>query len=356
MNLQSYCLNDLCWVAADTDTIVGRSVDLHLSHFRVDAVPDGKEADITFHGELPTPAAGHIVTAEGLIADEDTVFMDDGQVAIRMLPDRMDVYSRRGMSPHIFIQIFGHSRGFGLFHCAAISYKGRAILLPAWGGVGKTSLIAGVVPKDDFQLLGDDFVFLTSEGTVLPYPLPFSVYHYHRPLFPHLFEEKAKRRGIHAGWLLKCAYPLRPLLIPLLAKHPRLEEWVKNKGRGYRPVPVSEIFPAEKIGGTSPIDKVVSLVRYDGDDFDLASAEPEELIRAILGIVHYEFAGAPLLRYLLTLASFGKLNLADYFERLRTIVGAVVGRAECLSLKIPASAAPTAIGDVFRERVLRASD
>ena len=121
---------------------MGRSVDLHLSHFASPLAhpprADGTDcADIVFHSRLPAPKANHTITLEGLITDDTTVFIKEHQLAIRYTDRRIDVYSQRGISPHLFIQLFGFTRGFSLVHAAGISFRGQGILLPAWGGVGK---------------------------------------------------------------------------------------------------------------------------------------------------------------------------------------------------------------------------
>ncbi len=63
-------------------------------------------------------------------------------------------------------------------HAAGVSNKEGAILLPAKGGTGKTSLSLKLVKKG-MKLLGDDLLLIdVNNGLVFPYPRPFHLFSY----------------------------------------------------------------------------------------------------------------------------------------------------------------------------------
>ncbi|MCY2926214.1 MAG: hypothetical protein NT031_12375, partial [Planctomycetota bacterium] len=72
-----------------------------------------------------------------------------------------------------------------LVHCSAIEKNGRAILFPAVGGVGKTSIMCRYV-ADGWRYLADDMCVLGHDGSVAVHPLPMHVYGYHKHGNPEL--------------------------------------------------------------------------------------------------------------------------------------------------------------------------
>ena len=51
-------------------------------------------------------------------------------------------------------------RGIAMLHAATFVWGGRGVIMPAWGGTGKTSTIAKLMRRDDVAFLGDDWTFL----------------------------------------------------------------------------------------------------------------------------------------------------------------------------------------------------
>lgn len=346
-----YNIHDMVRIRSEADTAVGRAVHMHLSHF--ECAPERAEnPNLTFSDQVPKPGPGHILTAEGLVLDGDCVYMDDGFTAVRMPePGRMEVFTRRGISDRFFVQLLLVTKGMTLVHCAGIDRAGEGILFPAWGGVGKTSLVAGLLKDPDTRLLGDDFVILAKDARIYSYPLPFSLYDYHAELFPGLVGGRGGRRSFVPRFVRRFLEALRPAAIPILARYPRLEEFGRRIGRGYCVTPVAEVVPAEQIGVSAPVRKVVLLARWDGTEFKMQTASVDKAIRQLLGVVHYEFESAPFMRYLLTLASFSLMDLADYFGTMKGVLQRAVADVPILEMLIPQRAAVQEIGEFFKDHV-----
>lgn len=83
-------------------------------------------------------------------------------------------------------------------HAAGINLNGKGILLPAFGGIGKTIFISKALKDPNIKLLGDDLVIIDGEGYLYPYERPFCIYNYHKPLFKEFFKkEKPKFKKVN---------------------------------------------------------------------------------------------------------------------------------------------------------------
>ncbi len=82
-----------------------------------------------------------------------------------------------------------------MLHCLTVAYRDHGLLIPAWGGTGKTSTMAKLTKMDGFAFMGDDWAFLTEGGALLGYAKPMSIKPYHRDLYPHLFKKTLQAPG-----------------------------------------------------------------------------------------------------------------------------------------------------------------
>jgi HprK-related kinase A len=72
--------------------------------------------------------------------------------------------------------VFGHRmHGYLLLHAAAVERDGKAVLLPAWPGSGKSTLSASLACRG-WRLLSDEFGVVTFSGTqVVPFARPVAL-------------------------------------------------------------------------------------------------------------------------------------------------------------------------------------
>ena len=77
-------------------------------------------------------------------------------------------------------------RDVSLVHSAGLALNGQGLIFPAFGGAGKTMLIAALRQQPGFRFFGDDFVAVDSKGGMYAYPSDFSIYPQHLELFPEL--------------------------------------------------------------------------------------------------------------------------------------------------------------------------
>lgn len=102
-------------------------------------------------------------------------------------------------------------------HGASVERGGRALLLPSWGGIGKTAIAARLVKDHGWKLLGDDLVILAENGECSAFLKPMVLYSYHRDVFPEIFAlGKGPIAPVTLNPLLsKLAVALKPWLRPL---------------------------------------------------------------------------------------------------------------------------------------------
>ena len=82
---------------------------------------------------------------------------------------------------NLIVQLFLQNHGKTLVHSAGISCNGDSMLFPALGGIGKTTIVSHAM-KEGCKLYGDDMCIVDKDAILYPYPIDFSVYHYHYKL------------------------------------------------------------------------------------------------------------------------------------------------------------------------------
>lgn len=101
---------------------------------------------------------------------------------------------------NLIIQLAIQRKGKTLVHSAAISYGEESVLFPALGGIGKTTIVSHAM-KEGGRLYGDDMCIIDADANLYPYPIDFSVYHYHYKLLGINRSLKRKIFSVAAGVL-----------------------------------------------------------------------------------------------------------------------------------------------------------
>ncbi len=90
----------------------------------------------------------------------------------------IEVYCDKLLLPiNLLVHLALQRKGYSLIHAAGFEINNRAFLLPAFGGIGKTTLVAGLLFSGG-KLYGDDLCII-GKNKIYPYPIDFSVYPYH---------------------------------------------------------------------------------------------------------------------------------------------------------------------------------
>ncbi len=144
-------------------------------------------------------------------------------------------------------------------HSAGVIKDGNAYVFPSWGGVGKTASVAKLIREEGYQLLGDDLVILTSDGTIYAFPKKFVLYAYHR----ELFEDAMQNKKLVKGGLSRFVSKLIPTAKSFLRHFPFLLSWARRHNPQSKRVSPYEIFGEDKIATSGHIKKFTWLERID---------------------------------------------------------------------------------------------
>jgi hypothetical protein len=131
-----------------------------------------------------------------------------------------------------------------LLHAACVSGDGCSYLFAASGGSGKTTMALRLARKG-FTFLGDDLVFVRTDGTTLAYPRPLHLFSYVVRAFPDL------RLSLCLRLLLRFKDVVRAIMTAVTG-----ERWMIATR-----VPIQTVLPRVRLGQVAKLGKVFLLVR-----------------------------------------------------------------------------------------------
>jgi len=222
--------------------------------------------------------------------------------------------------------------GATFVHCAGLARDGQAVLLPSWGGVGKTAIVAHLVRGKGYSLLGDDLVIVDRDGWCFPFPKPFVLYGYHRPLFPEVFE---KGRGPMAPTALGAALSVaargvKPLLRPL----PAVLQLARRLNPQSQPVAPSDILGRDALAEPARLARVIWFER-GGVEVTDRPIGVGDLATRILGSTSHEF-DVRAVALTNVLFGVGLLGFEGTQGRWHHILVTALGRVDRRKLTLPA--------------------
>jgi hypothetical protein len=171
------------------------------------------------------------------------------------------------------VQLALMREGASLAHCSAIEKDGKAILFPAWGGVGKTSIMSRYL-DDGWRFISDDSCVIRNDGTAYTHPLPLHIYKYHEKQSGSLVARMLDNAGLWEWLLWRALSPLK--------KPDTLVRWV----------PPDRVFGREKLCERGAISGVIHLHRVKGlADFRVKTVEPDTIARVMASTIMDEVNG-----------------------------------------------------------------
>jgi hypothetical protein len=232
-------------------------------------------------------------------------------------------------------------RGLAYLHAAGITYQDKVIILPAWGGAGKTTCLLQMLSRGA-ALLGDDFVILNKQGWAYPYPKPIYILHYNLDQFPMLASAclgTTERRYYRAEKMLK------QYAGSLLRKHGviggvfrQLER--RLQARAEAKTPLRTIFPDCRIAASGLIDLVgfLTAVKGKGSGFTSCnrSAAAQRAVACLRSesehygdeAVFYQYAFPSMTDFIRRLESDTECILKEAFQEARNVVEIHLDRAD----------------------------
>jgi len=238
-------------------------------------------------------------------------------------------------------------KGAALVHAAAVAVKGRGVLLPALGGVGKTAAVKALCQAGG-AFLADDLVILSEKGELFSFPKPLFLYPYHRALFPHVFERKTK--FVVPSWLTRPVAEVRQAVRPLLRAFPRLEDFARRYTPEYLLTPVRQALPEVEIVPRAPLALTLFLERSPRAKAELALMEKKELAAKMTKILHAELP-EPARQALTACSAAGQISLSDFLGRMESVISGGVASSPAYRLVIPASYGAAETAALVEEKV-----
>ncbi len=153
-----------------------------------------------------------------------------------------------------------------LVHSSTLEMDGRAIIFPAWGGVGKSTIATRCMLHGQARFIADDYTIIDSQGQAYLNLLPIHVYAYHmqqdallkQRIIDHL--PPMNRFSRHVG------NALRPK---------RVRRWVNP----------TDLFGADRLAKQAKLEQVVLMFRSDRSEFLWEDVAPERIAEACASIL-----------------------------------------------------------------------
>lgn len=210
----------------------------------------------------------------------------------------------------IMLNIMLLKENYSLIHAAAVSNQKGALLMPSWGGVGKTASVAKLVRKG-YKLLGDDINIITENGEIYPFPKKFILYFYHKDLFPDVFSSKGPKCG---GKINQFYEIIKPTIKKILRCIPGLLAYARKHNPQSIKVSPVEIFGQDVIGEKTNIKQIMWLERNKGEN-GYNDIDVNELASKAVSVTLNEIFGDNI-QTILIMSGFNQINFTDTFERM----------------------------------------
>ena len=281
--------------------------------------------------DLPTPS--HAEHAYRYTAD--TVAVPRDRVTVRRTDEGFTV-SGSGELLTAVIPVLDRlcvQQDAAMVHAAIVDYQGAGVLMPAWGGVGKTSTVAKLLAIDGVGFMADDWAFLRGDGMLLGYAKPMFIKPHHRVIYPKLFE--GVRKPLAPSRLTKPLEQLATAVHPVIVRYPKVAAITRRWSPEHRMVYPVDVFGPDKIAAQAPTEVAIFLERYDGDDACFEPRGPEWMAGRIVGNFHTELPTVSR-RLIEALGATGLVPLETYFAEKSAVVARALRGVPCHVLKLPA--------------------
>lgn len=234
------------------------------------------------------------------------------------------------------LELASLQKGASLAHSSAIEKGGRIILFPAWGGVGKTSIMSMYLDQG-WKFLADDSCIISSDGTAHIHPLPMHIYKYHQIQCEKLVN-KMLENFTSFDWLLwRC--------ISKLKKPDSLVRWVGP----------DQVFGRDKISNKGTIAGVIHLHRVNGlDTFKIEKVMPQTMARLMASTMMDEINNLALISIVTNSVQIDPIvpDVAKLYEQIATVYEKAFTLSPCHLISLPQAATAHDLYEFIRERSL----
>jgi hypothetical protein len=309
------------------------------------------QIDLTLQYESPT-IGEHSLASESYLFTNRHVYIKNYKLHLVNQENGYVLASNRDLLPFVMpvIQWLLLKKQHSFVHGAAIAIKGQGILLPGWGGTGKTSAIIYLLKElPDAAFLADDYTILSSDGHLLSFPKAFFIYPYHQQIFPHLF--KAKHKPLVPSAFSGVLERIRTIVRPTIMAFPKLENFARRFTPEHMQVPARNALPDAKFVDAVPLGSVLFIERYSGDKTYIDELNLPQARSRLIGNWYYE-QGHCAQDLLLGAAGTGVMDYETYFSGMALVINAALAGKEIYRLRM-GSLSPAQTGKAVRDAVVK---
>ncbi|PBB06453.1 hypothetical protein [Salimicrobium humidisoli] len=236
-----------------------------------------------------------------------------------------------------------------LVHAAALEKDGEVLLLPSWGGVGKTATVMRMVKEGEWKLLGDDLV-IVKNNEIHPFLKPFVIYPYHKNLFPQVFQSN-KRNIITNSNLNKLLSSGIPYAKKIMRPIPGLLAFARKHNPQSMRVSPLELFDNKEISNGGELKKVIWLERIVGNEVNYYEKEIESLVSKVVSVSILElFAGR--INCVYALNGAGIFDYQKTHIKMYDLITSSFKRTENFELDIPTSISIDDVGEIVLKHIV----
>jgi hypothetical protein len=251
------------------------------------------------------------------------------KVAFNLLSSPLEIYSDSVSLPiNLLVQIILMRQGYTLAHAAGVEFRGKRYLFPSFGGVGKTTLVAGLMFQGA-RLFGDDLC-VANGSQILPFPIDFSVY----PSHVRLLRLRDKRLHRTFGWTKPLSRAM-DRLAEIQARPAKLLRYALGSViRQSLNVPPRGIFGASFMAAPGRLDEVAFLERNNGvAELRWQSADAVEMADRCADILLLEWHES--MEHLLLYRALSGFGPEEIRNAARQVLAALFGQARCGKIVLP---------------------
>jgi hypothetical protein len=185
MKYNIYNIHDILLIAVSIDVSFGAEIEAHLSNFFIEKnVTNIDTADIIINSfdTFVFDEFDSKIIFDDYVFNNNFIIRNSVGFASNILAEKHIYYFSKLFLPiNLIIQLALLKKGYSFIHCAAFIFEGKSFLLPAFGGVGKTSILSHFAAKGA-KIYGDDLCII-GDGKMFSYPQDMSIYDYHCKIF-----------------------------------------------------------------------------------------------------------------------------------------------------------------------------